>query len=94
MGTMNASIIDTTPGKEPASPFSPPAGWSGNADDYMELMRQRYKDLMFGQRLRFIASFARKNRVTVSGPYTDAAKKIISSIMKNNSARTLPRGVA
>lgn len=93
MATMNASIIDTTPGMESASPFSPPIGWNGNADDYMELMRQRYKDLMFGQRMRFVVSFSRKNNVTVSGPYTDAAKKIISS-MKNNSARTLTGGTA
>lgn len=86
MSVLDASVIDTTPGSAAHCPFSPPAGWEGGSGDYVALLRSRYRDLMYGQRMRFTASFRRRGPVRIAGPFAKEAAEVLHSIiMKRNS---------
>ena len=80
MPIIDVSQIQTSPGSDESCSFSPPSEWKGDAADYMNLMRERYRDIMHGQRIYLTASYAKKNSVNVTGPYADEAMKIIKAI--------------
>lgn len=92
MAIVNAGKVDTNPGHDAVCPFSPPNGWEGDSNAYMTLMRTRYRDLMHRQRMNVTASFATKQQVTIIGPFSAEAERIISS-MKTPSAK-LPKSLA
>lgn len=84
MSVLDSSNINTTPGSNHASPFSPPKGWKGTGKEYVELLKTRYRQIGFYQRLYSTANFARKGHsINVVGPYATEAKIIIEA-MKNN----------
>ena len=72
--------IDTTPGN--GGPFSPPHGWKGSEDDYLDLMRSRYKhSLVYRQRiLVFARRMKRGECCTPRGPFKKEAISILRSL--------------
>lgn len=83
--TLDARVIDTTPGAHQQSPFAPPAGWEGDAQVYMQLMRERYKAVSYAQRLGFAARFARSNSVLCIGPFAEQARMVLAGLVRNSN---------
>ncbi|MBF0391338.1 MAG: hypothetical protein HQL38_01545 [Alphaproteobacteria bacterium] len=82
MTTMNLNNIDTTPGANGDNPFCPPAGFEGNSEGYKALLRERWSDIMFGQRMAAIARHAARNTsMVVKGPFALEARTIIDGLM-------------
>lgn len=77
MGLNNAQVIRTQPGSAASDPFCPPYGWEGDHRAYWELLNERWKDVKWGQRLRFAVSFARGNPVSIGGPYAATAARLL-----------------
>ncbi|TDX23724.1 hypothetical protein DFO67_12441 [Modicisalibacter xianhensis] len=77
MGLNNAQSIHTIPGRAADDPFCPPSGWEGDAEAYWEFLKTRWKDVKWGQRLRFAVSFARGNPVSIGGPYAATAARLL-----------------
>ncbi len=80
MGVFNASIMNTEPGGCGSNPWSPPVDWEGDEVEYKALLRKRWGDLMWGQRLRLTVSLASKSSVESCGPYAHAAAEILNAI--------------
>ena len=80
MTVLDLSVVNTEPGEGGESPFSPPPGWTGSAEDYRKLMRERFANVMHSQRMAVTARFAAMGIVTFSGPYTEQAREIINTL--------------
>lgn len=80
MPAFDCTKIETLPGKENESAFSPPENWSGDSRAYFELMRERFKDRVLVQRIYFAASCFRKQISIVTGPFDQEATTIINAI--------------
>jgi hypothetical protein len=69
--------IDTTPGLP--GPFSPPAGWQGEADAYRDLLRRLYRhDSAARQQIAYVAR--RRDQVRVTGPHAAAVLDILDTL--------------
>ena len=82
MGIFNSSLIDTKAGDNIDCPFCPEKGWEGDSDDYMKLMRKRFRSQLHYQRMVVSAAIYKKKHVTFTftGPFKDEAKKILQSL--------------
>ena len=80
MPVINSSDCNTTPGG--ASVFAPPEGFEGDAEDYIKLMQDRYRNVDTGQQMFCTARLTRHgNRlVQYSGPYQEQARSIVHKI--------------
>lgn len=80
MGVIKSRHHDTTPGA--GSVFAPPGVWEGNAQDYRELMRERWREIEAGQHILSVARcFARDPAsVRLEGPWRDEAKTILERL--------------
>lgn len=81
---VNLYCLDSTPGAN--SVFAPPSGWEGNEQEYLELLRWRYKyDLQATQQIDTIArrmqSSMFKAEVTFSGPFAHLVRTIINGVI-------------
>lgn len=81
-GAHNSGVLDSSPGGE--GPFAPPHDFSGSGDDYMEFMRERYRDKsQFAARQQISCVMYRRHSVgatfTIIGPYADRVETIISA---------------
>ncbi len=82
MGIINLAEMNTSPGNN--NPFSPPHSWSGDNDDYIELMRNRnhtragYQQIYVAAKIRIVES-----NVSFYGPYKDVADKMLNSLCNN-----------
>lgn len=82
-GVINLAHHDTTPGAK--SPLAPPAGWNGDDEAYLALMRHRYQsDPGVRQHLalaaRIYADISIKD-ISVTGPYQGAALKVLKPLV-------------
>lgn len=83
MAIMDASHVETAPGAAGVHPFSPPDGWDGDADAYVELMRERYKSMNFKQEILLIAFFRKRGGETrFTGPFAREAKGILDALCR------------
>jgi hypothetical protein len=89
MGVHDARVIDTRPGGSPDDPFSPPPGWEGGQEAYWELLRERWDELKWGQRLRISVRIATQERVTVKGPYAKTATRLMTQLLEKRNATGL-----
>lgn len=76
-GVIDYSRLSTVPGAN--SPFAPPEGWAG---DYLQLMRERFRnDVGFRQQAYFAASnFKKSDTVAIEGEYADALRTILKAL--------------
>jgi hypothetical protein len=84
MGVIRLLDVATTPGAEGGNPFTPPAGWQGDAAAYMALMRERYKQIDLGIRMYVAARQSRRASAVYTGPYAAEAKAIIRAIIDSS----------
>ncbi|HCA02804.1 MULTISPECIES: hypothetical protein [Halomonadaceae] len=89
MGVFNANIAETAPGCCLENPFCPPEGWSGNDGDYKELLQVRWKDVKYGQRMRFSLRFAKHSRLLIRGPYARIAGEAVTKLLARNDIKAL-----
>lgn len=83
-GIVNDAEQDTTPGR--SSLFAAPEGFAGDAEAYVAVMRQRFQNP--GARLRmtmvakqFVSPRDWEAKVTIAGPYTEAAITVMRRIV-------------
>ena len=86
-GVIDFNEVDTTTGMDHLYPFAPPFGWSGESEQYKELIRSRYRDLLHGQRMGAIARYSKTHDVRVVGPYAEAASEILAAIRKPGKSK-------
>lgn len=84
-GILDFGTVDTTPGA--SCVFAPPAGKTLTADEYLELMRNRYR-IDPGARQQ-IGTFARRSLPTATrsalryaGPWAAEARSILATLTK------------
>lgn len=92
IGTFNCAVIETTPGADPADPFCPPEGFDGTVNEYVGLVRHRYRsDKAIHQRILVTAWYAVKppesvcNPTDIRGPYADAVRRILQRLIRPSS---------
>ena len=92
MTVLDFRVIVTEPGAGDSHPFAPPAGFEGASEDYLQLMRRRFKDDYHphGQRMTVAARDAARSTPTFTGPFAAEARRIIDSL----KPRRLERSVA
>jgi hypothetical protein len=81
---VNLRHVDTSPGADGNNPFTPPAQFAGNADDYVRLIRERYQQLDHGQHIVcMVRRLLQQNRYALeySGPFADQACSIINHLL-------------
>jgi len=81
---VNLRHVDTHPGAEGGNPFTPPAGFDGDADAYVALMQARYLQVGYGQHMVCMARrMTQPNRYPLeySGPYAEQARGIINRLV-------------
>jgi hypothetical protein len=83
-GVYTTWMVDTSPGGR--GPFAPPPEWSGHDDDYVELMRQRWRDPTLAQDFHAVVNCDTYHEPEYSGPYNEVAEKIRNKI-KNDLAK-------
>jgi len=76
--------LDSTPGAN--SVFAPPAGWEGNEQEYLELLRWRYKyDLQSIQQIDTIArrmqSSLVRAEIALKGPFAHLIRTIMNGVI-------------
>lgn len=79
---IDLSTIRTEPGAGDEHPFAPPPGFDGSSDDYLTLMRRRYKEEYHphGQRMVVAAHIALFRTPTFTGPYAKEAQRAMSGL--------------
>lgn len=80
MGLFDVSQVNTTPGACSDCPFTPPSGWDGGQFEYLELMRRRYRCVGHYQKMQVTATFAKRESVKVTGPFSVEAMDIIAAM--------------
>jgi len=75
---------DTTPGA--GGPFAPPAGWSGDADAYHALMRERYRDDPM-LRQWMVLAVRRRGEIRWRGPWAAEARVIVERLAEHLASR-------
>jgi hypothetical protein len=87
MGKLDMGIVDTRPGgdKGGSGAFTPPHGWSGSKEDYVLLLKDRYKDLMYGQRMFSQAKHYKRSNGDIQyiGPFAKVAEKVLQNYAIN-----------
>ncbi|WP_158006996.1 DUF7146 domain-containing protein [Piscirickettsia litoralis] len=86
MAQINMSVIDTEAGKSGECAFCPPHGWQGNPDDYLMLMRERYRDVMFYQRMLVTAKLQKKVKLVIRGPFAQEVQCILGKLNQTIAA--------
>lgn len=79
---LDVGVIRTEPGLGEEHSFSPPAGFDGSAQEYLALMRHRYRREYHphGQRMAVAARFAVTSVPLFTGPYAAQAQLIVNSL--------------
>lgn len=85
IGVYTTWKVDTSPGAK--GPFAPPPEWSGHNDDYVELMRRRWRDPMLAQAIRSVVNCDAYHEPEYSGPYNEVAEKIRNKIKNDLSMK-------
>lgn len=82
MGVINLTKMNTSPGNN--NPFSPPHSWSGDNNDYTELMKNR-SCTRAGHQQIYVAAKQRiaESSVSFYGPFKDVADKTLNSLCNN-----------
>lgn len=78
MGEFTTWDIDTTPGGKGL--FAPPAGWDGNEDQYIALLRQRWSDFAYKQILFCTLRAERYHPWEFRGPFKKQAFEILRKL--------------
>ena len=90
---LDVSLVDTSPGASECNPFSPPAGFTGSPDDYVQLLRSRFKDIALGQRMQVIARHYNnpeaEKPTKIEGPYRLEAWNIIHTLSPRRVIRRM-----
>ena len=83
MGIIDILTVDTTPGQYPDNPFSPPAGWDGDGEAFVQLLRERFqRDPWLRQWLGIMAFRKRRgDSYTIIGPWKQDMEAIIASVI-------------
>lgn len=88
-GVYDGKRLDTTPGAD--GPFAPPAGFEGDADAYIALLRRRFgppesrvfEHIAVKQQLMMVArQHCNGETHEYLGPYAEAARGIIEQLSK------------
>lgn len=81
---VDTTLVDTSPGGYPSNPFAPPAGWEGDAEAYVQLMRERFQRAPWlRQWLGMVAFYHRNGRpYRVVGPWREAMVGIIAAVCR------------
>lgn len=82
MGVFNANIMETAPGACESNPWSPPSHWEGDDESYKALLRQRWNDIKWGQRILMSVSISTKSTMICRGPHARVAGDILGALMK------------
>ncbi len=81
-GVIDSFTHDTQPGSD--SPLSPSDGWEGDEKAYLDLLRQRFSQSHYAQRMLRAASAVNApsdaKQLTITGPYKDAALSALKQI--------------
>lgn len=79
-GRIQLLPIRTQPGED--HPFSPPAGFAGSSDQYLDLMRRRWTRVGWNQQIYETACCFRQAESIhqqIQGPYSAEASRIINA---------------
>lgn len=79
-GQFLTSEVDTTPGER--GPFAPPAGFAGNGDEYVQLIRDRYRSNPAARQQIYI--YSRGVTPAYLGPYAEQARAILTKIKQES----------
>jgi len=81
-GRFDFTRVDTTPGAPCA--FAPPADWIGDAQDYMQILRERYKGHpCYGQHFYIYHRTLSAGKISsFEGPFADHARAALSRMFK------------
>ena len=74
------ALYDTTPGG--GGVFSPPAGWSGSADDFRALLRERWRYPEIRGWMETASAHTSSNYVVFVGPYADPAAAAVAGMAR------------
>ena len=79
---LSAHYFDTTPGAHCA--LAPPADFSGDRDQYLEVIRRRYREDHEARQCILLAAFRSRrafgsSALTFLGPYADWAQHVIEA---------------
>ncbi len=86
MPVYDARTWHTDPG-DPNCPFSPPAGFCGDEEAYLRLMRQRYRRPPTDQLLVVFARLAPQLPLRVHGRFHRQARQIAAAIQRRTGSR-------
>ncbi len=94
---VNLYRLESTPGAN--SVFAPPLDWEGNEEEYLELLRWRYKyDLQATQQIDTIArrmqSCLVKAEITFHGPFAHLIKGIINGVIAKRKKTAVEEAAA
>ena len=70
MPIINMAVVDTTPGASGNNPFTPPAGWGGDKEDYKLFVRSQFNNIENKQRMMVQARLYKKGLVKTEGMFT------------------------
>ncbi len=82
MGKFTTWDINTTPGA--TGLFAPPAGWDGDASQYLALMRERWQDYAYKQIVFVTLRAERYHPWEFSGPFEEQARHILGRCLFGN----------
>ena len=79
---LSAHCFDTTPGAHSA--LAPPANWEGDQDQYLEVIRRRYREDHEARQCILLAAFRSRrafgsSALTFLGPYADWARHLVAT---------------
>jgi hypothetical protein len=84
MPRLNLALVSTEPGSEGHHPFTPPAGWTGNGQDYIALMRDRYREIEHGQRMVVTVLIGRRIPLQITGPFAEQAREVLEKLRSSS----------
>lgn len=81
-GRFDFTRVDTTPGAPCA--FAPPVDWSGDVQDYMQMLRERYKGHPgYGQHFYIYHRTLAAGKISsFEGPFADQARAALNRMFK------------
>lgn len=79
------NCIDTRPGATGNNPFTPPSTFTGNGNEYLALITQRYQSIDRGQHMICIVRrLMQPNayQLTFAGPFQAEARSVIKQLKR------------
>lgn len=81
-------LVDTSPGASAHCPFSPPPQFEGDGEEYIKLMRLRYRDPAHKRYMQDrISRFENGEEVVIVGAFSVEATKVLSSLVTHQNQK-------